>query len=452
MHEDFRAALGDIPVIDDEVGIKRKSRDFFWYSPILFEQLRDKTAELVVCPRDEKDVITVASACARFGVPLTPRGGGTGNYGQSMPFEGGIVLDMMGLDQLQWVKDGVARVQAGKLLYDLDQELWAQGKELRMFPSTKKTATIGGHICGGAGGLGSLTWGFLDDRGNVVGARIVTLEEEPRIIELRGNDTDLINRSFGTTGIVVELELPVENRTHWRDMIVAFDDFISAVQFAQEFTASPGIAKYACAVVDSTITPYFVHFAKVIPEGKPVVLLMVAPSGVISTAEIAAGHGGTIVYEEDMAEGESNPAKEPVYEYCWNHTTLQVLKHDRSVTYIQTVFPSETMYRDIEALRELFGDEVLWHLEFIRAGSDIACTGASVVRYTTADRLEEVMSLHEKQGVTVVNPHVSNLEDGARDVVSYRDRAEFKLGIDPYGLLNPGKMRDYTPAKIRQAG
>lgn len=452
IHADFRTALGDIPVIEDDIGIKRKSRDYFWYSPILYEQLRDKTAELVVCPRNEADVITIAAACARYGVPLTPRGGGTGNYGQAMPFEGGIVLDTLLLDRLLWVRDGVARVQAGKLLYDMDQELRGYGKELRMFPSTKRIATIGGHIGGGAGGIGSLNWGFLDDRGNVLGARIVTLEEEPRIIELRGQDTDLINRSFGTTGIITELEVPVEDFTPWRDVVVAFDDFISAVHFAQDFTASPGIAKHQCAVVDSTLTPYFTPLAQAVPPGKAIAILMVAPSGIASTAEIAALHGGRVVHEEETAEAENNAAKTPVYEFCWNHTTLQVLKQDRSVTYIQAVFPAEHMYRDIVALRERFGDEVLWHLEFIRAGAGVACTGASVIRYSTAERLEEIMALHEQQGVIIVNPHVSTLEDGARDVKSFQDRALFKQEVDPYGLLNPGKMRDYKPTKLRRAG
>jgi FAD/FMN-containing dehydrogenase len=448
---DFRATLGDIPVIDDLVGIKRKSRDYFWYSPILYQKLRDKTADLVVCPRNKADVLAIAAACARFSVPVTPRGGGTGNYGQAMPFEGGIVLDMLGLDRLLWVKDGVARVQSGKLLYELGQELRIQEKELRMFPSTQRIATIGGHIGGGAGGIGSINWGFLHDRGNVLAARIVTIEDEPRIIELRGRETDLINRSFGTTGIITELEVPVENFTPWRDVVVAFDDFISAVHFAQEFTASPGIAKNQCAVVDSTLTPYFTPLAKVIPEGKPVAILMVAPSGLASTAEIAATHGGQIVHEEETAEAEDNPAKTPVYEFCWNHTTLQVLKKDRGMTYIQAMFPAEHMYRDISALRNRFGDEVLWHLEFIRAGAGVACTGASVIRYTTAERLYEIMSLHEKQGVTIINPHVSTLDDGARDVESLKDRAAFKQSVDPYGLLNPGKMGKHQPARLREA-
>jgi ABC-type nitrate/sulfonate/bicarbonate transport system substrate-binding protein len=67
---------------------------------------------LVVCPSDEAEIIRVARAAARFRVPITPRGGGTGNYGQAVPLAGGIVLDMTGLDAIEWARPGQIRVQA----------------------------------------------------------------------------------------------------------------------------------------------------------------------------------------------------------------------------------------------------------------------------------------------------------------------------------------------------
>ena len=73
------AELGDIPVITEPKIVRRRSRDFFWYSPVLNEQLEGKSADLIVAPRDEADVINVAAACARHRVPLTVRAGGTGN-------------------------------------------------------------------------------------------------------------------------------------------------------------------------------------------------------------------------------------------------------------------------------------------------------------------------------------------------------------------------------------
>ncbi|MBP0652281.1 FAD-binding protein, partial [Mycobacterium tuberculosis] len=62
------------------------------------------------------------------------------------------------------------------------------GQELRLWPSTAKTATIGGFIAGGSGGVGSVAWGGLRDPGNILAARVVTMEAEPRILELSGDD------------------------------------------------------------------------------------------------------------------------------------------------------------------------------------------------------------------------------------------------------------------------
>src|SRR4029450_2659479 len=106
---------GDVPILDDPGSLRMRSRDFFWFSPILKETLEDKRADIVVVPRDKADVIRVAAACARHRVPLTVRGGGTGNYGQAVPLAGGVGLDMTRLDQGIWQRPGARRVRAARL-------------------------------------------------------------------------------------------------------------------------------------------------------------------------------------------------------------------------------------------------------------------------------------------------------------------------------------------------
>ncbi len=61
----FQAELGGIPCITDLAAVRQKSRDFFWYSPILKAQLDRKTADIVACPRTEADVVAVAAQCAQ---------------------------------------------------------------------------------------------------------------------------------------------------------------------------------------------------------------------------------------------------------------------------------------------------------------------------------------------------------------------------------------------------
>ena len=216
------AAIGDVPVTTDIQTVRRRSRDYFWYSPVLNRQLHGKAADVIVSPRDEADVVRVAAACAKRRIPLTVRAGGTGNYGQAVPLEGGVLLDVSGLSATEWVKPGIVRVGPGARMHELDAELRQTGHEIRRHPSTKRMATIGCFIAGGSGGVGSVTWGVLRDPGNLIAARIVTMEEEPRVLELRGRDVQAVNHGYGTTGIITALEVPTAPVWDWTDVIVTF--------------------------------------------------------------------------------------------------------------------------------------------------------------------------------------------------------------------------------------
>ena len=96
----FRTAIGDIPQQDHPRIVQQKSRDHYWYSPRLKAELENVTAQLVVTPRTQGDVVTILAAAYKYGVPVTPRGAGTGNYGQAMPLSGGVILDLTGLHKI----------------------------------------------------------------------------------------------------------------------------------------------------------------------------------------------------------------------------------------------------------------------------------------------------------------------------------------------------------------
>ena len=108
--------IGDIPVTTAERLVRAKSRDFFWYSPILKEKLDHVTADAVVSPRNEDEVAKVLAACWALDIPVTARGAGTGNYGQAMPLAGGIVLDMTAMNRIIEIGEGTIRVEPGILM------------------------------------------------------------------------------------------------------------------------------------------------------------------------------------------------------------------------------------------------------------------------------------------------------------------------------------------------
>ncbi len=441
----FLAELGDIPAAFDKPTVKRKSRDFYWYSPVLKKLLDPMSAEMILNPRDEADVIRIAGAAARHRVPLTLRGGGTGNYGQAVPLEGGAVMEMTALDKILWIRDGAVRVQPGLRMVDLDQALRAAGWEMRMHPSTKRTATIGGFICGGSGGVGSVTWGGLRETGNLLGAKIISAESEPQAVELRGSECNLINRTYGTTGLLTEIEIPVQPAVAWRDVAVAFDSFAIAAAFGYALAKAQGVEKKLVTIVDPPLASYFKPLAG-LADGAAFALLMVAPAALTALGELVKEYGGRIVLEADAIAAEADKEQTPLYELTWNHSTLQVLKVDRGVTYTQTLYPPERPMEAVAAMQAEFGAETMMHLEFIRFEGVMTCSGLPVIRYTTEDRLNEIMAIHEEAGIFIANPHVVTLEDGSRHKRVPGDQLGFKRRVDPLGLLNPGKMRSYTPA------
>ena len=111
--DEFLADIAGIEATTDIADLKRNSRDYYWYSPILADLLKNKVADVVVTPRDEGEVVRVAAACAKHRIPLTVRGGATGNYGQCVPLEGGVVLATALLNKIEWQRPGTVRVQAG---------------------------------------------------------------------------------------------------------------------------------------------------------------------------------------------------------------------------------------------------------------------------------------------------------------------------------------------------
>jgi hypothetical protein len=442
--EEFLTDIASIDWTTEPTDLRRRSRDYYWYSPILNEELKDKLADVIVTPKDEVEIIRVAAACAKHRIPLTPRGGATGNYGQCVPLEGGVVLDMAALNKIEWQKPGKIRVQAGAKLSDIDAAARPNGFELRMHPSTKRSAAIGGFVAGGSGGAGSVTFGGMREPGNILAARIVTLEKTPRVIELRGDAAQKISRAYGTTGIITTLEMPLAPAQAWVDVIVAFDDFVEAVRFGHTIALADGIVKKLLSPIQWPLPQHFAAYRAHCPDGKSVLLGMIGEMSLESFATLLEPFNGKITYQ---AAADDSPGKVPLYEHTWNHTTLQMLKVDRGVTYLQCLYPHDRLVDAVAEVGKKFEGEVMQHLEFLRINGTMTASGIPVIRYQSPEQLYEIIAGYESCGIMIANPHVVTLEDGSRYKRVDADQLGFKREVDPMGLLNPGKMRSFVPAK-----
>src|ERR1700679_3783987 len=109
----FRRRIGAIRSEDNPVLVKQKSRDFYWYSPVLKRELDAVTADIVVSPTSEAEVVEVLAAAYELGIPVTPRGSGTGNYGQAMPLTGGVLLNLADMNRVESTPPGAADAGPG---------------------------------------------------------------------------------------------------------------------------------------------------------------------------------------------------------------------------------------------------------------------------------------------------------------------------------------------------
>jgi FAD/FMN-containing dehydrogenase len=458
----LRRSLAGLAADASPQACERAAADYHWYSPVLAAALKDKRPDLVVRPNTIDEVKQLAAACARHRAPLTVRGGGTGNYGQCVPLHGGIVMDATGLNRIQRIEPGWARVETGVLLHSLNQAARATGQQLRMWPSTERIATVGGFIAGGHSGIGSIRHGILADPGNVRRLSIVTLEDPPRVLDLAGADIQKAHHAYGTNGIIVEVELALTQAIAWQHTITLFPSYDAVLRFglavgqsSLDATKPQAIDVFQLTAVERRITPYYAGLRDRL-EDEDAMFAQVSPATLPAYEALATRLGGRIVVRgtEDELLAQGLPS---ATECAYNHTTLEALKSDRGVTYLQVAYPGPLDPELVRAQMQRFGDEVYMHHEFSRAGGALVAFALPLVQYFDEAQLRDIMASFERDGCWNFDPHTFVLEDGGMKQVDEAQLA-FKQLADPLGLMNPGKTRAWdermlgaAPARVERS-
>jgi FAD/FMN-containing dehydrogenase len=443
-------AAGLLKVIGDPVRVltapavvDRLSKDFYWYSPILKRQLESKVGDVAVRPVSVEEVLAIARYVGLRGVPVTVRGAGTGNYGQCVPLHGGIILDLGLMDKLEEItRDGVAVCQPGLRLGSLEIEARKQGWELRMYPSTLAKASVGGFLAGGSGGIGSVAHGGLRDFDNVRGFEVVTMEAEPRVVLHEGVAVHEILHAWGTNGILTRIWFALTPAVEWSQFTVAFDSYEEGFLFARSIAEGVAWTKRLVTVFEWPIPSFFTPVRQIVAQDKTLVLIMVATEQLGALRDAAARAKGEVTFTGAYTGPKSQPL---LSDYTWNHTTLWAMKADPTWTYIQAGFSPANCMEQFRLLRERYGKEILFHIEFMKNGEGVIIPGGiPLVYFTGEERLNELIAYCREIGVFIANPHVNYLEDGGRfraDNIQLKAKQKY----DPRGLLNPGKMISFHP-------
>ena len=130
----------------------------------------DATAEtaapdLVVHPGSTEEVVAIIREAAREGIPLVPRGAGTGLSGGALASQGGILLHFSRMNQIEELdnENMIAVVQPGVINWDMKRAAAMTGLFYPPDPSSTRFCTLGGNIAEDASGPYGARYGATGD-------------------------------------------------------------------------------------------------------------------------------------------------------------------------------------------------------------------------------------------------------------------------------------------------
>ncbi|GHJ44287.1 dehydrogenase [Catellatospora sp. TT07R-123] len=405
------------------------SRDYAYLSPLLSAVLPDRPADVVARPATTGELAAVLRLAHAHGIPVVPRGRGTGNYGQAVPLAGGLVIDLTRADRVLEVGDGRVHAQAGATFVALEAAARATGQEIAMLPSTVGS-TIGGFLAGGAGGLGSIEHGWLWD-GFVHALDVLGCPpHEPW--RVTGADCAPHLHAYGVTGVIATATVALAPARVWTALLASFPDWARAAAAGRELLHLDPAPRLVSLDEPALIATYPPDPA--LPAGRHSLRAVVTAGTVDTAMRAVTGHGGHVEAVTPDAVGYLSTLS-------FNHVTLRARKTRPELCHLQV--GGEPLVADPDAVRACLPGAML-HLDGLRAFLDPAdpargrgFAGLLLSEFRDAETLYRGVERLRELGVHVVDPHTWQL--GGPALPAIRAAA---ATADPDGLLNPGKLPD----------
>ncbi len=415
--------LGPRNVSTDRRMLERVSVDGARMSPVISELLPLGIADIVAFPTSADDIARVVQEAVARGVPVTPRGKGTGNYGQAIPSRGGLVLDMSRARTIIEVGDGTITADAGASMAQLESAARDSGQELWMYPSTMNSS-IGGFLAGGSGGTGTIAHG-ANHMGFVVALDVVHADGSG-MRRVEGEEAQLYVHNYGTAGIIARATVRLEPATEWRALYASFPTFEGSLSVIREVGRLEPLPRLVSA--DTLEVTAALPDDPAIPSGRSSFRSIVHPGAVGDVASLIESAGGRI---EDIRVGAGETAKLSTLSY--NHP-IEWLQRSRPGYFYHLEVAGDVLADDSALVRDTIGEGLL-HIE---AGHTVPI-GMLAAPYTGPEEVIAAIARLEAIGVGVHNCHQWNVDfEMARTIERART-------TDPHGLLNPGKLNpDYT--------
>jgi glycolate oxidase len=415
----------------------------------------DVRPAFVASVRSVAGVQHVVRHAQQTATPLVARGAGTGLAGGATAVDGGIVLDLTGLNRIveMVVEDELAVVEPGVITADLDRAARIHGLRYAPDPASVEISTIGGNIATNAGGLRCAKYGVTRDA--VLGLDVVLADGRlihtgRRAIKgVTGYDlTNLFVGSEGTLGVIVGATLRLRPLPPTTATISAYfvdaEAAFAAIGAVRSAGVVPAVAEFIDGPTLERIDDYLGSGLR--GKGAAFVLLQTDGAGAEIEAEVAIGHLRSFAKDVTMTTDPGEAAQLTAV----RRAALPALEKTGRVLIEDISVPRSQLPAAVSAVAEAarrtgtaiytFAHAADGNLHPIIVVSDGQDLGDAAVR----DAADSIFGAALRLGGTVSGEHGVGVlkrewmrKELGHDVEVIQQR--LKAAFDPTGILNPGK-------------
>jgi len=446
----LRKELGEHKVLDDTM-------DRLLYS---YDATRIKMMpEVVVIPETEEEVQKVVKICYQEGIPITPRGAGSGYTGGALAVKGGVLVSFEKMDKILEIDEdnSIARVQPGVITYRLQQAVEKLGLFYPPDPASYKFCTLGGNVAENAGGPRCVKYGvtreYVMELNTIIHTGEIIHTGRPTLKDVAGYDiTRLLIGSEGTLGLFTEITLKLIPKPKARKTAKAIFSDIASVGKAVKDIFKAGISPSALEFMDKlaiNAVEDFGHFG--LPRDAEVLLLIEVDGHPIAleeeiqeVARICEMNGAIVEVAKDDIE--ANKLWEARRSLSPAVSKLGRVKINEDI-----VFPRSYLPQALPELREI---GIKYNLKMVNFGhigdgnvhANFMISGLDKDELARVEKaVEEVFDLAIRYGGSITGEHGVGITKADFMKKMFKPREmEIMRGIkktfDPHNLINPGKM------------
>jgi glycolate oxidase len=283
---DLRRIVGEQHVVDQPNDLRIFERD---------ASITGATPDAIVLPGTRDEVVGVVKLAAQHGIPVVPRGAGTGLSGGAVTLRGGIALQLSRMRRILEIDTGsrTATVEPGAVNQDLQQEAARHGLFYAPDPSSQKACTLGGNAAENSGGPHCLYYGVTTN--HIIGMEVVFADGS--LAWLGGDAPDrlgldllgLMVGSEGTLCTITRIKVRLLPAPESIVTLMAAFPTIESASHAVSDVIGHGIVPAALEMMDQvTIGAVEAHYKAGYPTDAGAVLLVEVDGLDESAAELAA--------------------------------------------------------------------------------------------------------------------------------------------------------------------